>query len=59
MRDIIPEKTMGAFFAKRMRISTAVGITLSVIAAIYLDFWKKQLPDNELSGYSILFFQVL
>lgn len=56
MRDIIPENTMGAFFAKRMRISTAVGITLSIIAAIYLDFWKKQFPDNELSGYSILFF---
>jgi len=56
MKDIIPENTMGAFFAKRMRISTAVGITLSIIAAIYLDFWKKQFPDNELSGYSILFF---
>lgn len=56
MRDIIPENTIGVFFAKRMRISTAVGIVLSIIAAIYLDFWKKQFPDNELSGYSILFF---
>ncbi|MFC1815577.1 MFS transporter [Thermodesulfobacteriota bacterium] len=55
MKDIIPEKTMGAFFAKRMRVSTAVGIALSIVAAIYLDFWKKQFPDNELSGYSILF----
>jgi hypothetical protein len=38
-----------------MRISTAVGIVLSIIATIYLDFWKKQFPDNELSGYSLLF----
>jgi MFS family permease len=56
MRDIIPEKTMGAFFAKRMRISTAVGIALSIIASIYLDFWKNKFPANELSAYSILFF---
>ncbi|MDY6823516.1 MAG: MFS transporter [Thermodesulfobacteriota bacterium] len=55
MRDILPEKTMGVFFAKRMRISTAVGIILSIIAAIYLDYWKKLFPANELSGYSILF----
>ncbi len=54
VKDIIPENKMGAFFAKRMRISTAFGIALSIIAAIYLDFWKKQFPDNELIGYSIL-----
>ena len=59
MRDIIPEKRMGSFFAKRMRIGTAVGIALSIIAALYLDFWKKQFPDNEIAGYSILFLQVL
>lgn len=54
MKDIIPENRMGSFFAKRMRIGTAAGIALSIIAATYLDFWKKQFPDSELSGYSIL-----
>jgi len=56
MRDVIPENIMGSFFAKRMRVSTAVGIALSIVAALYLDFWKNQFPGNELSGYSILFF---
>ena len=56
MRDLIPEKVMGSFFSRRMRISTGVGIALSILAAMYLDFWKKQFAEQELAGYSILFF---
>ncbi len=55
MRDLIPETVMGGFFSKRMRIGTGVGIVLSLLAAAYLDAWKKFLPDEELAGYSILF----
>ena len=55
MRDLIPENVLGEFFSKRMRISTGVGIALSLLAAAYLDLWKKFLPDQELAGYSILF----
>jgi len=55
MRDLIPEKIMGSFFSKRMRISTGFGIALSIIAAVYLDFWKKQFAERELAGYSVLF----
>ena len=55
MRDLIPENVMGSFFSKRMRISTGVGIALSILAAMYLDFWKKQYAEQELAGYSILF----
>lgn len=55
MRDLIPESIMGTYFSKRMRITTGVGIALSILAAIYLDGWKKYLPDHELAGYSVLF----
>jgi MFS family permease len=55
MRDIIPKEILGSFFSKRMRISVGVGIILSVLAALYLDYWKKILPGFELTGYSILF----
>ncbi|MHC4204742.1 MAG: MFS transporter [Planctomycetota bacterium] len=55
MRDLIPEDIMGAFFSKRMRMATGVGIALSLLAAFYLDFWKKTFPEQELAGYSILF----
>jgi len=55
MRDLIPEKILGTFFSKRMRIATGVGIGLSLLAAVYLDYWKKFLPAYEMQGYSILF----
>jgi MFS family permease len=55
MRDLIPQNILGSFFSKRMRIATGVGIVLSVVAAVYLDLWKKLLPNYELQGYSILF----
>jgi hypothetical protein len=55
MRDLIPQNILGAFFSKRMRIATGVGIALSLAAAVYLDAWKKLLPKYEIQGYSILF----
>ncbi|MBN1437068.1 MAG: MFS transporter [Sedimentisphaerales bacterium] len=55
MRDLVPEKIMGGFFSKRMQIAVGAGILLSILAAVYLDLWKKFLPSHELLGYSILF----
>jgi MFS family permease len=55
MRDLVPQNILGAFFSKRMRIATGVGIALSLAAAFYLDYWKKLLPNYEIQGYSILF----
>jgi MFS family permease len=56
MRDLIPQEILGSFFSKRMRIATGVGIVLSILAAVYLDLWKKMFAEHELHGYSILFF---
>jgi MFS family permease len=55
MRDIIPQNILGSFFSKRMTIAAGVGVALSVLAAAYLDYWKKLFADRELQGYSILF----
>jgi len=55
MRDLIPENIMGSFFSKRMRVATGVGVALSIVAAVYLDFWKRYFADQELAGYSVLF----
>lgn len=55
MRDLIPQDLLGSFFSKRMRLATGFGIALSVIAAVFLDFWKKSFANLELEGYSILF----
>lgn len=55
MRDLIPQEILGSFFSKRMRIATGVGIALSILAAVYLDIWKKMFAEHEVYGYSILF----
>ena len=55
VRDLVPENIMGSYFSKRMRIAVGVGIVLSLLAAVYLDYWKKLLPTRETMGYSILF----
>jgi MFS family permease len=56
MRDLIPQDRLGAFFSKRMSLSTALGIPISLAAGFYIDYWKKSYPDFESYGYSILFF---
>ncbi len=56
MRDLVPQERLGAFFSKRMSLATALAIVLSLVGAVYLDIWKRELPNYELQGYSILFF---
>ena len=55
MRDLIPQERLGAFFSKRMRLATGLGIILSFAAGYYIDYWKKYFPNYELHSYSILF----
>ncbi|MHC4329282.1 MAG: MFS transporter [Planctomycetota bacterium] len=55
MRDLIPQNILGSFFSKRMRIATGVGIALSIVGAVFLDFWKRTFVSRELEGYSMLF----
>ena len=55
MRDLIPENQMGTFFSKRLRIATILGIFASFMASVFIDFWKKSFPANEIYAYSGLF----
>ena len=56
MRDLVPQNKLGVFFSKRMALATALGIVLSLAAGYYIDFSRELFPDNELYGYSVLFF---
>jgi len=56
MRDLVPQGQLGSFFAKRMRPATILGVVLSMIAGVYIDFWKRAFISYEAYGYSILFF---
>ena len=55
LRDLVPQDTMGSFFARRLRWMMGAGIVLSLVAAGYLDFWRKRFGEEGLTGYTILF----
>jgi vacuolar-type H+-ATPase subunit I/STV1 len=55
MRDVIPERVMGSFFFRRMRVATGIGIGLSLLAAAYLDLWKRQFHSRSCSGIRFCF----
>jgi len=56
MRDLVPQDQLGSFYSKRMRLTAALGIVLSLGAGFYIDKWKGLFPGRELYGFSILFF---
>ena len=56
MRDLVPQDRLGSFFSKRMSLATALSIILSLVAGIYIDYWKRLFPLHEVYGYSFLFF---
>jgi len=54
IRDLIPERVMGAYFAKRMAVAIAVGAVLSILGAAGVDFFKARVAQ-ETTVYSGLF----
>ncbi|QYZ79215.1 MFS transporter [Methanofollis formosanus] len=55
MHDLIPQQKIGAFFSRRMGISTALAVPLSIVAALFVDAWKVE-PGGEVTAYALLFF---
>ncbi len=55
MRDLVPQAQLGSFFSKRMRAMTGLGIVLSLFGGMYIDYWKRLFPTNELYAYTFLF----
>ncbi len=56
MRDLIPGDRLGWFASRRMTLTTAVALAVSLAAGWGLTFWKQHAPEGwVLYGYSILF----
>ncbi|NLA39470.1 MAG: MFS transporter [Methanomicrobiales archaeon] len=56
MRDLIPRDQLGAFFSRRLTLSTALALVISLIAGLFIDSWNFVFPDLAAYGYSVLFF---
>lgn len=55
MRDLIPQDRLGAFFSRRLTLSTALALVISLAAGFFIDSWKTVFPDLAAYGYSALF----
>ncbi|MFX1256785.1 MAG: MFS transporter [Promethearchaeota archaeon] len=55
IHDLIPTERLGTFFSRRMVLSTIISTIASLIAALFIDFWRHQ-NNNVLLAYSITFF---
>lgn len=55
MRDLVPERTLGSFFGRRMQVMTLVGIPLFLAAGWFVDQWPTVRPGRGLEAFAILF----
>lgn len=54
LRDLVPQKTMGEFFARRLRYATLAAMGFGLAAAVFVDFWRNNTaPQSEAIGYTI------
>ena len=54
LQDLVPQKSMGGFFAQRLRMATIAAAVSSMAAAAYIDYWKGSVAaEDVIYGYSI------
>ena len=41
LKDIVPEKQLGSYFARRLRYATVVAMVLGLGSAIFADYWRE------------------
>lgn len=55
MRDLVPDDQMGKVFGGRQRLMIAIGATMSLVAAGFVDLWKLYAPYDVIYGYSVMY----
>src|SRR4051812_20534565 len=55
MKDLIPGNQLGSFFSRRNRMTQILSVSLSFVAAMALDYVKKDHPHQEMLAYSVMF----
>lgn len=55
MKDLVPEKTLGSYFAKRTSYTQSLNVGLSLLLAFGVDYVKSNYPDLELKAYGAMF----
>lgn len=55
MKDLVPERKLGAYFSRRNRMIQILSVTLSLLIAVCLDYIKKNYSTYEMPAYFMMF----
>ncbi len=55
MKDLVPEDSLGTYFARRASYAQTLNAVLSLLMALGVDFVKKRYPQYELFTYAFMF----
>jgi MFS family permease len=56
MKDLVPEKSLGTYFAKRSSYTQMLNVVISLTLAFTVDYFKSHYKELELSVYASMFF---
>src|SRR4051812_30805591 len=55
MKDLVPEKSLGAYFARRSSYTQTLNVVLSLLLALFIDYIKDRYPQYQLTTYAYMF----
>lgn len=55
MRDFVPQEILGSFFSRRLSLSLALGVVLSLVASAVIDFIQREPAYTPGTAYSVIF----
>lgn len=55
IKDLVHEKSLGAYFSRRSSYTQTLNVVLSVVLALLVDYIKKNHPELEAETYSFMF----
>jgi MFS family permease len=55
MKDLVPEKKLGTYFATRTSYTQSLNVVLSLALALAVDYIKSNFPEYELEAYASMF----
>ncbi len=55
LRDVIPPEALGRVFARRSLLGGALGLVLTPLGGLFVDWWRQAVPGAPLYAYSLLF----
>lgn len=55
MKDLVPERELGGYFAKRSSYMQTINVVLSLVLALGLDYLRGYKPELELDAYGWMF----